>query len=100
MLIAIAMFPSPMSALPIPTRLRVAKALLRSLLRRLGRVHLVRVEVEADAGRAARTRRSYTICTHTTSVSKGSCRGGLMCGVEGPTYPHPERPARRRWDWT
>lgn len=79
--ITFTMFPSPMSALPIPTRLRITKPLLRTLrtlLTRLGRVHLIRIQIKPDAGRAACTWRSYTICTHKVQsvevlAREGSC---------------------------
>jgi hypothetical protein len=57
------MFSPPMPALPIIGRLRVAKALLHPLLRRFRRVVLVRVQIKADAGGAARTGSAHAICT-------------------------------------
>lgn len=69
------MFSPPMPALPVVRRLRVTKALLHPLLRRLGRVILVRVQVEADAGGAARTGSAYAICAQSGGQLM-SCWGG------------------------
>lgn len=58
------MLSPPMSALAIPARFGVTEPLFRALLRRLGRVQLIGIQIEPDAGGAARAWRSYTICIH------------------------------------